>query len=172
MTEQVADLVSEAEYLSTVFEPDAEFVDGVIEERHLGELQHAKWQKAIQRWFVRHEEQWNIRSYVELGVQVSATRYCVPDVLVLDHALPEEEIITMPPLAVFEVLSREDRMTRTLGKLRDYELMGIPVIRIVEPKTTTIWSYADGDLSELQPDLDETQGRLRMNWPAIRELLD
>jgi Uma2 family endonuclease len=101
---------------------------------------------------------------------VSAKHYCVPDVVVLDRALPEEEIVTIPPLAVFEILSREDRMTRIMFKLKDYESMSIPLIRVIDPKTSTIWSYAGGVLTALKPDTDETTGRLQLNWPAIWKL--
>ncbi len=31
-------------YLRSSYEPDAEYVDGVIEERPMGELDHAAWQ--------------------------------------------------------------------------------------------------------------------------------
>jgi Uma2 family endonuclease len=40
---------------------------------------------------------------------------------------PIEQIITHPPVAVFEILSPEDSMTRILRKLRDYADMGIPL---------------------------------------------
>ncbi len=34
-------------YLASSYEPDAEYVDGVIEERPMGEWNHADWQAAI-----------------------------------------------------------------------------------------------------------------------------
>ena len=37
------------------------------------------------------------------GCKVAATRYRVPDVTVLDRSRPIEQIITHPPLAVFDV---------------------------------------------------------------------
>jgi hypothetical protein len=41
---------------SSGYEPDAEYVDGKIEERPKGEFDHAAWQLAIIKWFLRHEE--------------------------------------------------------------------------------------------------------------------
>ena len=38
------------------FEPEADYVDGEIELRPLGLLDHASWQYAIQRWFDGHCE--------------------------------------------------------------------------------------------------------------------
>ena len=50
------------------FEPDADYVNGEIEQRPMGGLDHALWQKAIDRWFDRHATEWNIRSVCELRV--------------------------------------------------------------------------------------------------------
>ncbi len=91
-------------YLRSSYEPDAEYVDGKIEERPMGERDHALWQQAILKWFWQHEKEWGFEVLQELRVQVSATRYRVPDVTVLDRSRPIEQIITHPPLAVFEVL--------------------------------------------------------------------
>jgi len=38
-------------YLRSSYEPDAEYVDGEIEERHAGEYDQSSWQEAILIWF-------------------------------------------------------------------------------------------------------------------------
>ncbi len=43
--------ISAEEYLRTDFEPDADFVDGLIEERPMGEYNHSSWQEALLAWF-------------------------------------------------------------------------------------------------------------------------
>jgi Uma2 family endonuclease len=98
-----------AEYLVSSYRPDREYIDGVIEERHLGEYDHARLQSALLVWFRTREREWNIRAVVELRVQVSPTRFRVPDVTVLDRARPVEQIPTRPPLLVMEVLSTQAR---------------------------------------------------------------
>jgi Uma2 family endonuclease len=130
-------------YLRSSYEPDAEYVDGVIEERPMGEWDHASWQQAIQFWFRDHEKEWGIRFRPELRVRVAATRYRVPDVTVVDRSLPIEQIITYPPVAVFEVLSPEDRLQRLKRKLEDYRLMGIPEIWVIDPQDSTFYRYED-----------------------------
>ena len=87
-------------YLRSSYEPDAEYVDGEIEERAVGEYDHADWQQAIQTWFGIHKRDWGIRVFAELPVQVAATRFRVPDVTILDRDWPVEQIITQPPLAI------------------------------------------------------------------------
>src|SRR5579875_3150266 len=90
------------------FEPDAEYVDGQIEERPIGEYDHSTWQQAIERWFLERGRDWALRVRCELRVQVSPTCFRVPDVVVFDRTRPVEQILTHPPIAVFEVLSPED----------------------------------------------------------------
>lgn len=133
-------------YLRSSYEPDAEYVDGEIEERPMGEYDHASWQEAIILWFRQHAKDWSVRVKPELRVQVSATRYRVPDVTVLDRNQPIEQIITHPPVAVFEVLSPEDTMMRITQKLGDYAAMGIPHIWVIDPKTKQAWRFRDNDL--------------------------
>jgi Uma2 family endonuclease len=130
-------------YLHSSYEPDAEYVDGMIEERPMGEFDHSSWQAAILRWFCLHAKEWNIRALASLTVRVGATRYRVPDVTVLDRSLPIEQIITRPPLAVFEVLSPEDTLQRLKRKLEDFRNMGIPEIWVIDPEDTTFYRYQD-----------------------------
>ena len=52
-------------------------------------------------------------------MQVSPTRYRVPDLVVFDRSRPIEQILTHPPIAVFEVLFPEDIVSRLLAKLSD-----------------------------------------------------
>ncbi len=90
------------------YEPDAEYVDGEIQERPLGQDDHSAWQMAIQHWFIQQASIWQIRVRPEFRVQTSATRFRIPDVSILDRATPKEQIAMHPPIAVFKVLSPED----------------------------------------------------------------
>jgi Uma2 family endonuclease len=130
-------------YLRSSYEPDAEYVDGTIEKRPMGQFDHAAWQQAIQMWFRQHDKAWGIRVLPELRVRVAATRYRVPDVTVLDRGRAIEQIITHPPVAVFEVLSPEDRLQRLKRKLEDYRAMGIPEIWVIDPQDNTFYRYED-----------------------------
>ena len=49
-------MVSLEEYLSTVYEPDCDFVDGTIEERNLGEWDHALVQSNISAYLHTHSK--------------------------------------------------------------------------------------------------------------------
>ncbi len=142
----VATYVPVEVYLKSSYEPDAEYVNGEIEERPMGQFDHSSWQQAIQRWFWRHESEWSVRVRPELRVRVSPTRFRVPDVTLLDRDNPIEQIVTLPPLAVFEVLSPEDTLRQLKRKLDDYAAMGIPQIWIIDPEDGTFLQYAKGEL--------------------------
>lgn len=162
-------------YLRTAcdYEPDAEYVDGEIELRPMGEYDHTNWQTAILQWFLGHTREWGIRVRPEQRVQVSPMRYRVPDVVVFDRSLPVEQILTHPPMAVFEVLSPEDRMSRMMVKLGDYARMGIGTIRVVDPNTQAIYRYEDGRLEPIDCPVEELpDGRCSIDWEKIKALLD
>jgi Uma2 family endonuclease len=142
-----ATLISIEEYLKTNTDPDSEYVDGAVQERSVGELDHASWQKALLAWFLVHEAEWGIRVYPELRVQTSADSFRVPDVTVLSRSTPREQIVTHAPMAVFEILSPEDSMMRTLEKLAAYQEMGIGAIWVIEPKKQLYFQYRNRQLT-------------------------
>ncbi len=159
-------------YLKSSFEPDAEYVDGVIEERPMGENEHSSWQHALQIWFGQHAKEWGIRVRPELRVQVSSSRFRVPDVALLDRSRPAERFATHPPVAVFEILSPEDLLNRMMTKLADYEHMGIKTILILDPKGRH-FRYVDGRLEPLpQEPFDLPGSACRFDLSAIEKLLD
>ena len=140
-------LIPVEEYLRTISDPDCEYVAGVIEERPVGEHDHATWQTILAAFFTIRQKEWDIEARTELRVQVAHNRFRVPNVTILSRSAPREQIIKHPPLAVFEILSPEDLMTRILEKLADYERMGIGAIWLIEPKKPVFYRYSQGQLT-------------------------
>lgn len=103
-------------------------MDGEIEERPIGKFDHSSWQMELGPWFRARQAEWKIYVRPELRIKVGPSRYRVPDLAVIDATLPVEQIITRPPIAVFEILSPEGRLPRIMRKLKDYESMGIQTI--------------------------------------------
>jgi Uma2 family endonuclease len=140
-------LIPVEEFLRMSSDPDCEYVDGVIEERPVGEYDHATWQIIVAGYFLMREKELGIISRPELRIQVSQNRFRVPDVTILSRTAPREQIITHAPLAVFEILSPEDLMSRMLEKLADYERMGIGAVWLIEPKRQIYYHYRAGQLT-------------------------
>ncbi len=167
-------LMSPEEYLTGDFEPDVDFVDGRIEDRHVGEYQHASWQEVLQAWFRSHYPEWKLRARPELRTKITPTRYRVPDVAVLDMNLPIEQIQTAPPVAVFEVLSPEDRYSRILIKLADYERLGVQNIFLIAPfypENPHYQRYQNGHLRDSEPIVELAGSRGFVDWEQIRALI-
>ncbi len=117
------------EYLHTSFSPDCEYVDGVIVERNLGEKPHSKLQTRLAYLLMQIK---GVQPWVEQRVQVSPTRFRVPDVCVTIGE-PEENIFTAPPPICIEILSPEDRLTRLQEKIDDYLDFGVRHVWVLDP---------------------------------------
>ena len=111
-------LISVTEYLKNSYRPDCDYVDGRIEERNVGEQDHAALQGALILWFGQRQQEWNIEVLPEQRVQIPPTRFRVPDVCLVSLDQPVEQILTKPPLACIEILSPEDTMCRIQERLR------------------------------------------------------
>jgi Uma2 family endonuclease len=160
-------------YLTSDFEPDADYVDGHIEERPMGQYDHASSQQAIQLWFAQHAKEWNIRVRPELRVKTTKTNFRVADVVVFDRDNPIEQVLHLPPIAVFEVLSPDDLIPCLMKKLREYDTMGIPTVMLIDPETKRISQWLNGDLVELTNSIQQLRGsRCFIEWQKVEELLD
>jgi len=126
--------VSVAEYLATSYRPDCDYVDGVVEERNLGEKEHAILQRALIILFASKRNEWKVEVYPELRVQVSPTRFRVPDITVTAAGLAWERILRTPALLFVEILSPEDTMARVRQRVDDYLNFGTEHIWIVDPE--------------------------------------
>ena len=126
-------LQSLEEYLLTSYNPDCDFVDGHIEERNMGELEHSTVQIAVGAWFFNHRADWRIRVASEYRTRVSEFRVRIPDVSVFFHSDPAEKVRTTPPLIAIEILSPDDRMNRVIKRLEDFLAMGVQNVWLLDP---------------------------------------
>ena len=125
-------LISVEQYLATSYRPDCDYVDGRIEERNLGEFDHSSAQTAIAVYFGSRKKQLDITVVVEQRVQVSPTRFRIPDVCVV-LGKTTEQIFRTPPFLCIEVLSPEDRMKRVEERVQDYLRMGVRYVWLLDP---------------------------------------
>ncbi|HMD20937.1 MAG TPA: Uma2 family endonuclease [Alloacidobacterium sp.] len=125
--------VSVNEYLTTSYRPDCDYVDGEVQERNLGEKEHAILQRAFTFLFTLKRTEWRVEVYPELRVQVSPTRFRVPDITVTAAGLHWERILRTPALLFVEVLSPEDTMRRVRERVDDYLKFGTEHIWVVDP---------------------------------------
>jgi Uma2 family endonuclease len=143
-------LTTLTEYLTTTYHPDRDYVDGEVQERNLGEFEHAAIQAFLTSWFFQHRQEWQLHVLPEMRVKVSSERVRIPDVCLVFRHQPSERLLTRPPLAVLEILSPEDRVLRYNERLADYRGMGIRHVWVIDPAnkmdydcSTTAWLPVD-----------------------------
>lgn len=141
--------VSVAEYLATVYEPEVDYVDGELEDRNVGEWDHSALQFRIME-LLRATEGLLVRP--ELRIQVAPTRFRVPDVAVYLES-PGEQVPTVPPFLVVEVLSPEDRIHRIMRKLHDYTAMGCVNIWVLDPRDKVAYQFDGTALTQVNDSL-------------------
>jgi len=135
------------EYLHTVYHPDCDFVDGHIEERNMGETAHGLLQVELAFWFRLHKAEWGIRVISELRTRVGPDRVRIPDIsVVLNDAALKEQVRVTPPLLAIEILSPEDRLPRVKKRLRDFLVMGVENIWLLDPQKRSAFTYNENGL--------------------------
>jgi len=111
------------EYLRTSFEYDCEWVDGEVRERAMPDDDHSAMQAFFVAYFAHLKRELNVRVRPELRLHVSASRYRIPDVLLLPASAPRQPIPDTPPVLCIEILSPDDRPGELREKLADYLAM-------------------------------------------------
>ena len=140
--------VTISEYLSTSYEPDCDYIDGELQERNWGEIDHSRLQLAIGAYFYVRRKDWGISAFTEQRVQVSPARFRVPDVCVV-LGEPTSQILRQPPFICIEVLSPDDRLTRVHQSLTDYLNFGVPYVWLLDPDTRKAWRCTSSGMTEV-----------------------
>lgn len=159
-------------YLRTSYRPDVDYVDGVIEERNLGQNDHSAWQAALVSWFRQQAHSGGVRVRPELRVRVAGTRVRIPDVALIDRDLPQDPVATHPPVAVFEVVSPDDTLPGLAKRCSDYEGMGIRTILVIDPEGPA-YRFLAGRMEPLESRAFDIPGsRCRFDLDEIEKLID
>ena len=144
----VVPFISVEDYLRMTFEYDAEYVDGRIEERPVPEFDHADMIASIIMLLRPHARAWSVRVVGDPRTQTMPTRFRLPDVCVTRGSEPREQILRTPPLLCVEVLSPEDRLTRTKRKGEEYLAMGVLAVWIVDTEKRVMHAMTAAGVSE------------------------
>ncbi|HEX3683116.1 MAG TPA: Uma2 family endonuclease [Bryobacteraceae bacterium] len=152
--------VSLEEYLNTDYEPDCDYVDGVLEERNVGKNRHSETQSLIVGLLLAWRRQYGFRVMTEQRVQVSPTRVRIPDVCLVARD-DRDEVTQRAPLLWIEILSPDDRFSRVLNRLQDCLQFGVKTIWIIDPYSNNAWILRREGLRQAE------DGILRSENPAL-----
>lgn len=130
------------EYLRATFEDgDRDYVEGALEDRHVGELPHSAVQGHI-LGLLGGIAGPGLRALPEIRIQISPTRFRVADIAVWQPGPIGSRIPAVPPFLVVEILSPEDRLVRLQPKVQDYLRAGVGHVWVVDPGERRALAYS------------------------------
>lgn len=157
--------VSVDEYLNTEYEPDCEYIDGILQERNTGKQTHSRTQVQLGRLLLNTEAH-GYQALIAQRVQISASRFRIPDICLVAEQ-DKNEVTQTPPVLWVEILSPEDRWSRIQSKVADVLRFGVRTAWVIDPYTKRAWiATQDAALTEAADRL------LRCAHPAIEIPLD
>ena len=140
--------ISMSEYLRSSYEPDCDYVDGIIARRNAGSPEQVSVERALMKQIEQHSGQWGIRAVCDRRIQTSASHVRVADIALLTRDGGEEKVIESPPVAVIEILSREDNVPRRTERLEDFRRMGVKSLWAVDPAARKGFDVSSGEWQE------------------------
>ena len=121
------------EYLRTTYDPDREYVNGQLVERHVGEHDHSLLQSLLTILLGARRRERGFRVFTEQRVRVSDDpRYRIPDLSVKALPYHKAPVLVQPDL-VIEIVSPDDEPLEMLEKIGDHRRAGIPYIWVADP---------------------------------------
>src|ERR1700683_477588 len=123
-------MISVEEYLNRSYDPDVEYVDGVLVERNIGDWLHSLVQSNV--IFALGQKHPRIYALPGLRSQTKPTRYRLPDICVL-LAPPKTRYLLDAAHIAIEILSESDSASEVLEKLEEYAAKRVPNIWLLDP---------------------------------------
>jgi Uma2 family endonuclease len=130
------------EYLRTSYEPNGEYIDGVVVQKTMPTWLHGRVQG---RMFALIDSRFP--EYVvgtEPTVQIAAKKFLVPDLAVQDASTVQKPYPSKPIVLCIEVLAPDDSLSKTLAKCDMYHEWGTLNTWIVDPESRRAWQYIKG----------------------------
>ncbi|MGA2711902.1 MAG: Uma2 family endonuclease [Bryobacteraceae bacterium] len=159
----VGPLISVDEYLRTSFHPDCDFIEGEVLERNVGKRRHGYAQARIAIWFGRRTDLPRLEPLTELRMRIGPNRIRIPDVVLSEVPLPDEEVFTSPPYLCIEVMSPDDTIAAMQDRLDDYLHFGVPNLWVIDPWKHRGWRVtAEGWATAAGGVMRTADGRIAM----------
>jgi len=151
--------------LNTSYDPDVEYVDGILMERNVGDWLHSLIQSNV--LFALRRKFPHLKVVAGLRTKVTGTRFRLPDVCALLSA-PKTKYLLDAAYLVVEVLSEGDDMSLVLEKLREYDRKGVPNIWLIDPRLKILSVYRHPILHEIDGDtIDAGDGQVSLSRSDI-----
>ena len=143
-------LVSLDEYLNTAYEPDRDFVDGVLLERNVGTQRHGLLQTFLILFFGQYIKSHRFALFTETRLRVDVTgRHRIPDVMIVEAPYSKGKVVTDVPAIIIEIKSPDDTFDDVVDRCFDYEKLTVGNIVVMDPDNKRAWLFQQGNLQLL-----------------------
>ena len=126
-------MITLCEYLDRSFDPDCEYLDGMLLERNVGKRKHSRMQMLMGSALVAQESTGGVIVLSEQRLQITRTRVRIPDLCVIRASDPDDQVVVHAPLLCIEILSPDDTMSGMQDRVDDYLSIGTGIVWIVDP---------------------------------------
>jgi Uma2 family endonuclease len=145
-----ATMVSLKEYLNTTYEPDKEFVEGVLVERNVGTLPHSVLQNLVLLFLGQFHQSHRIQVCPDARLRIDEGRHRIPDILVLERPFRAGNVVTDVPVITVEIKSPDDTFDDIVNKCFEYEALGVRNILVMDPDYSRAFLFEQSTLRHLQ----------------------
>ncbi|HZL25027.1 MAG TPA: Uma2 family endonuclease [Acidobacteriaceae bacterium] len=153
-----AALIPVSEYLRTTYRPDRDYIDGELKERNVGEQPHGDIQIILGTIFRNSRLEWGVRPLGDTRLQITSSRYRIPDLMVLRNTDPKDGIIRFVPLLCVEIMSKGDRLNEICERVADYVGIGTKDIWVIDPWKRVAYEETSNGLRQLEDGILRVQG--------------
>lgn len=146
-----ATVVTAEEYLASTYRPDLEYADQTLVERSVPNVLDGLLALIVAEHFRRHRATFHYDVLSEVRTQIiERMRYRIPDVLLCPLPLPKSGPITTVPWVVIEVLPPDDALKDMFERFRDFTVLGVHQIVLLDPHTSVAHRFENGSLIATQ----------------------
>jgi len=123
-----------------------EYVDGRLVERPMTQFPHSTAQMNLSGIFYNLKKLHPIFPATEIHLRMPHNRVRIPDFAVFYPDKPLDDIPTIAPYLVAEIVSPHDSHSELMAKLEEYRGWGIRHIWVIDPAVRSLATYADAGL--------------------------
>lgn len=135
------------EYLNTSYEPDVEYVDGVLVEKGMPTIAHNFLGRLLLFWFAQFEHQLGFTAMYDVRTQIiQRARYRLPDMMLCPMPLPKGRIVDVVPWVVIEIISSDDTINSTQDRFNDYAGVGVQHVLQMDPEKYIAHRFDNGSM--------------------------
>ncbi len=135
--------VSLEEYLNTSYDPDCDYIDGVLIGRNVGTQLHGLLQTLVASYLLRLSKEHRLSVFTETRLSIGGGRHRIPDVMAVEKPYARGKVVVNIPIIVVEIKSPDDTLDDILERCLDYAALGVANIVVLDPDKRRQFVFAD-----------------------------